>query len=155
MEFILQETDIFDEDIGRKFNEVIINNKDVFKSECDFKITVSFHVNLLTDERFQQFNIGDSGKRRGRTNTNKDKMYDVLSFQLDKVEQAAIENGIKVYSFKIQGDLLEAENLIKIEIVEDTSDSITSGRRKGKISEIIPNLRYTRELVTELVSTPI
>lgn len=148
----MQETDIFDEDIGRKFNEVLINNKDVFKSESDFRITVSFHVNLLTDIRFQQFNIGDSGKRSG--GTNKDKIYDVLSFQLEKLKQSAVENGIEVSSFTIQGDFLEAENLIKIEIIEDTSHSVASGRGKKvkrmKVTSIVPSLPYTRETVSEL-----
>lgn len=152
MEFFLQKTDIFDEDISRKFNEVIINNNDIFKSGSDYEITVSFHVDLLTDIRFQDFNIGDSGKRRG--GTNKDKIYDVLRFQLRKLEQSAVENGIEVSSFTIQGDLLEEEKLIKIEIIEDTSRSIASGKGKQekrmKVTSIIPSLPNTRETVSDL-----
>lgn len=150
MEFILQQTDIFDEEIGRKFNEVIINNRDVFNSESDFRITVSFHVNLLTDIRFQQFNIGDSGKRSG--DTKEDKINDVLRFQLEKIKQSAVENGIEVSSFTIQGDLLEEENLIKIEIIEDTSRSIASGKSKkenrGKVTSIIRSLPAVRKNIS-------
>ncbi|WP_164684715.1 hypothetical protein [Brevibacillus reuszeri] len=85
---------------------------------------------------------------------NKDKIYDELSFQLEKLKQTAVENGIEISSFTIQGDLLEAENLIKIEIIEDTSHIIASGRGKKnkrmKSSSIIPSLSYTRELLPTL-----
>lgn len=52
MEYILQETDIFDEDIATKFSDVIKTNQNKFIKGKSYNLTVSFHVNLLNDSRF-------------------------------------------------------------------------------------------------------
>lgn len=76
-----------------------------------------------------------------------------MSFQLKKLEQAMAENEIKVYSTTIQGDNLDDENIIKIEIQEDNSEPnyIEGGKNKKRleVSSIIPNISYTRGIVTK------
>ncbi|WP_083238793.1 hypothetical protein [Caloranaerobacter ferrireducens] len=151
MEYILQDTDIFDENIGEKFSRVIKNNKDVFIKGKNYSFIVSFHVNLLHDARFESFNIDAPSKINN--GERKDKIYDVMSFQLKKLEQVLEENGIEVYSTTIQGDNLKSENIIKIGIIEDTSEPSYSGRGKNrrriKVSSIIPSLPYTQEKISK------
>lgn len=77
-----------------------------------------------------------------------------MSFQLKKLEKVLEENDIEAYSTTIQGDNLESENIIKIEIVEDTSEPNYTGRGKNKkrmkVSSIIPSLPYTQENISTL-----
>lgn len=154
MEYILQDTDIFDEEITEKFNEFIINNKENFISENVYKFTVSFHVNLLKDNRFEKFNLPVPSKTSKKT--KKDKIYDVMSFQLENMANILNENGIEVYSTTIQGDYLESDNIIKIEISEDNFEYEFSGRRKikkrMKVSSIIPSLPFTQKIATKFAS---
>ena len=153
MEYILQNTDIFDEEIGLKFNEVI--KADSFINENVYRLTVSFHVNLLNDSRFEEFNISPSITNKG---SKKDKIYDVMSFQLKQFKQILIENGIEVYKTTIQGDYLEAENMIKIDISEDTSEPYYTGSGKSKkrikvnVSSIVPSRPYTQKTVSKLAT---
>lgn len=158
MEWVLDNTDIFDVEIDAKFNQLIQANKDNFIGGNVYTFTVSFDVNLLNDVRFEEFNI--PVPERTSIDTKKDKINNVLSFQLDKLIQVLIENDIEVRSTKIQGDVIEAENIIKIEINEDTSEpNLTSkgkkskrGINKYKISSIIPNLPKTQELMQYTIS---
>lgn len=154
MEYILENTDIFDEDITSKFSKVIKNDMHNFIKEKPYRLKVSFHVNLLNNIKFEKFNIEVPSKTsRG---TIKDKISDVMSFQLKRLEEILSENGIKVYSTAIQGDLLEKENIIKIEIIEDNAVPTYTGRGKNKqrlkVSCIIPSIAYTRETATKLAS---
>jgi hypothetical protein len=154
MEFILHNTDIFDEDIGAKFNKVVKTNKDSFTKGNVYELTVSFHVNLLNDTRFDELNI--QVKSKTNKGTRQDKVSDVMSYQLNKLEQILNENGIEVYSTTIQGDYLEEESIIKVEILEDKSkpDFIGRGKnkRRTKVSSIIPSMPNTIERMTKLAS---
>lgn len=130
MEYILQNTDIFDERLGLKFSEIIKEDLDNFINGTIYKIKVTFHVNLLKDFRVEIFDVPNPYPHR--TRNEKDKTGDVLSFQLDRIKQIITEKGIEFYSSSIQGDYLEAEDIMKIEISEDTSKPIFSGRGKNK-----------------------
>jgi hypothetical protein len=152
MEYILQNTDIFDEKIDQKLKEVIIDNKDAFTKGKTYISKVSFHVNLLDDQRFQEFNIPIPSKTN--KGTQKYKIYDVMSYQLKRMEQVLNENEIETYSTVVQGDYLNADNIIKIEILEDNSQASFTGRGKNKkrikVSTIVPSMPYTQENVTKL-----
>lgn len=154
MEYVLHNTDIFDEQIGEKFGKVIINNQNDFIKGTAYVFTVSFHLKLLQDKRFYQFDLPAS-KLVTRPN-KKDRIYAVMGFQLEKLEQVLQENGIEAYSTTIQGDTLDAEDIIKIKLLEDTSEPSFRGRgkkkKRTKVSCIVPSLPYTSGLVTELAS---
>ena len=49
------------------------------------------------------------------------------------IEQILTENGIESYLTKIQGDNLEAEDIIKIALSDDTSEPKFTGKGKNKI----------------------
>lgn len=61
-----------------------------------------------------------------------------------------------MYATTIQGDNLEKENIIKIEIVEKKLESNSMGKgknkKRGKIKSIVPSLPYTRENITKIAS---
>lgn len=61
-----------------------------------------------------------------------------------------------MYATTIQGDNLEKENIIKIEIVEEKLESNSMGKgknkKRGKIKSIVPSLPYTRENITKIAS---
>lgn len=153
MEYILENTNIFSEDIDTKFNEVIMISKDKFRKEKCYTFKASFHVNLLSDSRFQEFNVPD--RRKGSKETEKDKVYDVLSFQLRRLVKILQANDIESYSTTIQGEDLEDENIIKIEINEDTSEPSFVGRGKSKkrykISSIMPSRPYIEKTTAKLM----
>lgn len=149
MEFILRDTDIFDMTIDQKFKEIIVDNNDFFSNEYVYVLKVSFHVNLLNDPRFLEFNTPIQSKIKEIT--KKDKIYDVMDFQLKKIEAIFKETGIETYSTTIKGEKLEAENIIKIEISKDTSEPTFTGRGKNKkrmkVSCIIPSSSYIEETI--------
>jgi len=162
MEFILQNTDIFDEAIDEKFNNVIIANKDKLITGNIYKLIVSFHVNLLEDIRFEEFNIPPDPCIANLCKTNKiikkDKS-DVMSYQLNRMKHVLNKNGIIVYLSEIKGDIIESEDIIKIEIFDDNSEpNCTVKGKKNKrmhIINIVPNEPKTRETITKLASKAI
>jgi hypothetical protein len=157
MEYILKGTDIFDKEIDQKLEMVICKNKDDFIMGKVYRFTVSFNINLLNDSKFQEFEIPDQSKTRKKT--QKDKVSDVMSYQLERMKQVLEENGIESYSSTIQGDYLESDNIIKVEITEDTFEPAFSGRGKNKrrikVCSIIPSLPFTKETVSKFASDKI
>ena len=157
MEYILLNTDIFDNEIGAKFNEIIQTDRNKFDKEKIYKLTVSFHVNLLKDKRFEDFSVPPKPYKRNKV-SREEKIGDVLSYQLDKIRKILDENGIEANSTTIQGDDLEAEDIIKIEIYEDVREQKYIGkgknrrREKFKVSSIVPSKPGTQKLVSELAS---
>lgn len=155
MELILKDTNIFDDNIDEKLSQIIKSSRDEFNPGNTYKFTVSFEVKLLNDPRFEKFNVPEPSK--SSKGTRKDKIYDVLSFQLKKLENVLDENDIKVYSTTIQGEQLEVDNTVKIDFTEDNSNEQTTlgkgkNNKRPKISTVIPSLPYTKQNVTNLAS---
>lgn len=154
MEYILNDTDIFDEELDQKFGEILNKNKDVFEKEKTYVFKVSFHVNHLNSSKFQEFILPVPSKTS--KGTAKDKIYDVMSYQLKRMEEVLKQNEIESYSTTIQGDNLKKENIIRIEIYEDTSEPAYTGRGKSKgrakVSSIVPSLPYTQDNIAKHAS---
>lgn len=152
MEYILQNTDIFDEEIALKFSNAIKGTLDNYIDETAYKIEVTFHANLLKDIRVEIFDAPNPYPHHKRT--KKDKIYDVMSLQLKKLEKVLNENGIQLYNLHIQGDVIEAENIIKIDISEDISETNFMGRgkneRRMKVYSIMPSLPGFRKRVLDM-----
>lgn len=155
MELILKDTSIFDETIDEKLGRAIKSSKNKFSIESVYRFTVSFHVSLLNDPRFVEFNVLEPNK--SSKGTRKDKIYDVLGFQLKKLEKVLEKYEIEVYSTTIQGEQLEGLNTVKIIFTIDyLKEQLTLGKVKNnkrpKISTVIPSLPYTTQNVTNLAS---
>lgn len=155
MEYILQNTDLFDQEIGAKFNESIKADMDSYDKEKVYRLTVSFHVNLLKDLRMETFPVPEPPYKRKKV-TREDKMYDVMSFQLKSLREILDNNGIVTDSTTIQGDDLESADIIKIEITEDSKEQKYIGKGKNrrrerfKTNSIVPSKPGTQKLVSEL-----
>lgn len=112
-------------------------------------------MKLLNDPKFEEFEVPVRSNKKSK-GTEKGKIYDVMSFQLKKLEKVLEENSIIVNSTTIQGDNLEEENILKIEIHQDTANHNSSSRGKNvnrtKVSSVIPSLPYTRQNITTLAS---
>ncbi|WAG61799.1 hypothetical protein LL037_16565 [Clostridium estertheticum] len=111
-------------------------------------------MKLLDDTRFEGFNVPVPSKTN--KGTKKDEIYEVMSFQLRRLEKVLNENGAEVSSTTIQGEYLDSENIIKIVICEDTSERKFMGRGKSrksvKVSSIVPRMPFTQKNVTKLAS---
>lgn len=151
MEYRLYETDIFDEDIEIKVDQVIASDRSRYIKQQAYKLTVKFHVNLLHDIRFEQIYIPLTKTNKG---TREDKIGDFLGFQLDKVGQVLESNGIEAYSMSIEGDYLDSENMVMIDLHEDTSDPMFTGKGKNKkrmkTKSIMPSRPFIQEKVSQL-----
>lgn len=158
MEYVIPDSDIFDPILAEKFNAVFFNEPDLLKDKV-YKFTVKFHVDLIVDlTGFERFDLPLSEKPYKSKKVNeKDKMYEVLSFQLKQIEEILAKNNIEFYSSTIQGDQIESTQIIKIELVEDEKLADNSKKGKGKLSRgklrsVIPSIKYTQNLLAELQS---
>jgi hypothetical protein len=157
MEYVIQDSNILDPNLAEKFDAVIFNEADLFKEKV-YKFIVNFHVDLIIDlSGFELFDLPSSEKPYKRKKVDeKDKMYEVLSFQLKQLEKILAKNNIEFYSSTIQGDQIESTHIIKIELVEDETVPITTKKGKkfsrGKVSSIIPSIIYTQNLIAKLKS---
>ncbi|KUO66153.1 MAG: hypothetical protein APF84_12590 [Gracilibacter sp. BRH_c7a] len=151
MEYILN-TDLFDEDIGIKFKEIIEPDKEIFDKEKEYDFTASFHVNLLNDPRFDTFYVPKpSIFNKG---TKADIVHDVLSTQLNRLLLVLKEKEIKTNLTAIQGEKLETTDLIKIKITEDISGTIVNRKKKTrtKFQAITPNLHYAQQQIAKTLA---
>lgn len=151
MEYILDYTDIFDKNLDELFNQKLTLEVANFIPGKPYKLTVTFDVNLLHDERFDECLTPEPKKKYS---TRVDNIYVLLSYQLKKIEHVMKENGIVVYSTKIQGDEINNDRIIRIEIEEDFSEPMFHGRGKNKkrmgFSEIMPSRPYLNEVASKI-----
>ncbi|MBA2938195.1 hypothetical protein HZF08_07740 [Paenibacillus sp. CGMCC 1.16610] len=158
MEYILYNTDIFDPTLAEKFDAVILSELHQFADKKVYKFIASFHVeNLSNVSGFESFKLPPSNKVKTRNKSDgKDKMYEVLGFQLKQLEGVLLKNNIEFISTTIQGDRLESSQIIKIEIESDMPKSTASnnGRKQqfGRVSTVMPSKIYTENLVSKLAS---
>lgn len=159
MEYVLSNTDIFDPELSEKFATIVMIERHQFEVQKVYKFTASFHVDLIKElSSFNRFVLpaADQTINKRKKKDDKDKMYDVLSFQLKQLETVLIKNNIEFYSSSIQGEQLKSVTIIKLEIVEDLSKPKVNSKGKkqhrGKVSSVIPSLPYSQNLIAELSS---
>ena len=153
MEYILDSTDIFDENLDELFKQKLTSDITSFIPGKSYELTVTFHVNLLHDKRFDECVAPEP---RTKNSTRVDNINDWLSYQLKKLEQVMKDKAIEVYSTKIQGDELNNDQIIKIEIDEDASTPMFRGRGKNKkrmgVSVIMPSRPYISEVGSKFMA---
>jgi len=109
MEYILQNTDIFDEDIGVIFETVLIENLTEFEKGKVYKLTVSFLQDLTKDSEW-------------------------LHLQLDSIDQILKNNKIEVDTIVIEGNKTEIEKTVRIIMTEENSESFNKdGNKKERL----------------------
>lgn len=126
MEYILQDTDIFDAIIGDEFDKVLIETIDNYIAGTTYQLILSFDKNLLKTFALPL----KTTKMKNPKRELLDKMYDLLSCQLETVEKILEKNGIEIYLSTIQGEVLDNQKYVKIKVIEDASEPIFTNRNK-------------------------
>ncbi|MEV5024791.1 hypothetical protein [Paenibacillus sp. LPE1-1-1.1] len=101
MEFLLEDIDIFDLNLCNKIEENMILEGNQLNKEYEYRVTVSFHVELLKDSRFD--NVDVKVRKREKNETRKDKIYNLLDFQMDKIDKSLTHCGISIKNLSILG----------------------------------------------------
>lgn len=151
-EFILEDTDIFDLNIADELEDIILNIKNQLNKDKEYKVTVSFSVENLTDSRLDT--IIFETKKHIKNDTDEDKIKNLLSYQLDVIDKKLSELDINYTNIRITGERMDLNNSIKITFEEkeiQESNSVSNKNRKSilKVREIMPNLEYTKKLAEE------
>ncbi|OME49527.1 hypothetical protein BSK66_26585, partial [Paenibacillus odorifer] len=150
MEFILRDNDIFNVNLSEEVKNEIIPFFDSSPLDCTFHLTISFNVNLLNDTRMDLVDV--PLKKWEKNITRKDKIYNILHFQLEKIDKALCDSGLNILRATIQGEELEAINYIKIQLVEqDPSLNASKNKKKSKpmkVKSIVPSLSFTQDIVS-------
>jgi len=139
MEYTLQ-SNVFDEAITSKIE---INNNG-FSAGKFYNLAVFFHVQWVSDSRFQLDNP------RTKDTLNRDYIYEVLNGKLDSIEQFFASRGITIMRAAIIGDNLESTEIMIIEISEMPAEIIPTKSGKNnkpmKLRSIIPSKPYINEV---------
>ena len=148
VEFYLNETNVFDEALDRKVEDVILVNKDRFDKDKNYILEIGFNVEMLNDDRFKSFFLLYCNKPIKKED---DKIHEVLSWQLNKVCAALERQSIHSYSNTIQGIELNERDIIKIVLKEEAEkESVKERKRKRmKHNVIMPNRKAAQERMNQ------
>lgn len=151
MIFTIHDTDIFDNEMYIRLQKLLLEKIDEFSHDYTYILKVTFPVQLLSDSRIKYFNLPSKFENKNRK--AEDKIYDVMNYQLEKIEGVLKENNIETYSTYIQGDEIEVRT-IKIEIIEEGAKveikSKSKNKQRLKVSSIIPSLKSTQENISKV-----
>lgn len=154
VEFLFEDTDIFDLDINKKVEKNILLVNDQLSKEFEYSVEVSFNVELLKDLRFDKVDV--KVNEWNKNETRKDKIYNLLGFQLDSIGKAISNSGLQTKDMSIKGELLEVLNVIKVKI--EKKEPIQNKQKTKKKSKpltircIMPNEPYINDTVSKLAS---
>ncbi|ANY69725.1 hypothetical protein BBD42_26965 [Paenibacillus sp. BIHB 4019] len=155
MEILLEATDIFDLDISRKIEENMILVGDQLEKEPEYQLTVSFHVGLLDDARMDDIDVKIS--EREKNETKKDRINNLLRFQLTSIDNSLSQHGFNISYMSIRGEFLEAQNIIRVQLEkQETTHNSHDTKRKSKspmkIRSIMPSLPYIQDVTGKFAS---
>ncbi|MEJ9165303.1 hypothetical protein, partial [Paenibacillus graminis] len=104
MEYVLK-ADLFDYELVDKIFEAVLKEINQLEKESHYKIVISFHVDLLNEPRMDLVDV--PLEKWKKNESREDKIYNLLGFQLDKIDEAFSLNGLKIIHASIEGDQLE------------------------------------------------
>jgi hypothetical protein len=148
MEYIIENTNIFDYDLKSKISSVISAQLSGLDRKFTHRIDLSFDKLLLNDRRVDEFIIPDEYLPKylvGKILDREEKISQILSYQIKLVEEILEENNIQVYSAGIKGRILESVDIIRVEIIKDkeVEKKISKRNRPIKVHMIMPNEEAT------------
>ncbi|WP_025680882.1 hypothetical protein [Paenibacillus massiliensis] len=159
MEYVICETDILDPTLAQKIHESLIKNTHNLDKDKSYDLIVSFSVAVYNDPSgFENFVLPVVEHVNNRKKNNeKEKIYDVLNFQKKLIEDVFEENKIIIECSTLQGDNLNSEGIVVVELVEIPSENKISkdqGKRKRLrvVGNIFPNKPQTTALASQLYS---
>lgn len=146
--YTLNNTDIFDESINEKFREILSQDLIFYDKSKIYMLDVKFHVNLLYDVRFRNYVIKKPYANKKRKITIEDNIHELLSLQLDNIDNILEEAGLYAHTNAILGVQLEHENMIVIEVSEDKDHY----EKVGKVNTIMGSLPFFLENASKIAS---
>lgn len=152
-DYLLENTSIFDLDLDQRIKEAIDPSGDSFDAKGTYNLTLSYNLNTLRDQVLEIIDLPVEYIQR-TNDTTKDKMYNLLGFQLDKADKILTSSfKLNIVSAAIQGEELDGLYQMRVRISEVKGEPIKVKRGfNPKIITIVPSLPYTQDLVSKLAS---
>jgi hypothetical protein len=146
--------DLFDYELSDKLLEAVSPEINKLEKENYYELVISFHVDLLNDPRMDLVDV--PLKKWEKNDSRKDKIYNLLDFQLDKIDEALLENELQIINASIQGEQLEALEIIKFQIIKKEVEVSSYRKKKNpkpfKIRSVVPSLPFTQDTASKLAN---
>lgn len=153
MEYIFK-ADIFDLNLADLIFVAMQQNLNNLSKDAYYQLTMSFHVDLLNDFRMDFVNV--PLKKWEKSETRKEKIHQLLGFQLEELDKLLCNNGLNITIATIQGEKLKSQDNIKVQLsLQDKMESINKGRKTNKPIKamfVVPSLMFTQDTVSELAA---
>lgn len=145
---------IFDQHLSHKVSAAVRDRLPENNMKMYYAIEVIFDQDALRDlEKLRTFVI--ENPRPYEKDTVTDKIYDVLSQQLNKVEKVFTDLGYDISNAAITGEAINAQDTVELQLYEkEKKEYTTKGKvvRKMKVHSINPTAPFLREKSTKLLA---
>lgn len=109
---------------------------------------------MLNDSRMDYVDV--PLKKWETSKTREDKIYQLLGFQLGKIDELLCNNGLKVIRSTIQGEKLEFNDIIKVQLsLKEQKHNLSKNRKTNnplKVKSVVPCLPFTQGIVSDFAS---
>lgn len=144
MKFILKDSNIFDENLKDKFNDLIEENIDSLNKSTQYDLDVTFNVEMLDD--FIPIESPNNKKKKN------DPINEYLGTVIDSFKIILEEKDIAIINTRIMGNILD-KSMIVIEFKKHTGTNTPINTRAKqqilKTTVIAPNMPYTEETLSK------
>lgn len=156
MEYIVENTDIFDYGLKSRIANAVAEELTNIDKHFMYHINVVFNNALLNDIRVDEFVIPEEKLPlylRGKKLDHKEKLYNLLSYQIKLAEEILEECDIQVAGADIIGRKLERIVSINVEIKKDKEviDKSNKKNKHYKVVSVMPNEEYILETAAKFM----
>lgn len=150
------EAKIFNEDLAEKVVQALETDKPIVDPSMRFGLDIVFDKRAYQRAEFYQYPVKKEPKGpipRTEQEKRKQKIYDVLSDQLETVLNSLSQNGYTIRSSSIIGDNLE-EDVVWIILYQEEPSVIGKGKRQKEITtnSIMPDRPFLIENASKVLA---
>ncbi|MFF2907692.1 hypothetical protein [Paenibacillus sp. NPDC057934] len=152
MEYIFR-ADLFDVEFTEKVLEAALPYLNKLEKEHCYRLVISFNVDLLNDPRMDLVDVPLENFRQNES--RKDKIYNLLRFQINRIDEAFSGTGLELINASIQGEQLNDLDSIKLQLEKKDNTTLKSKKKNIKplkVTFIAPNLPYVQEIASDLAN---
>lgn len=153
MECVLK-ADLFDYELADKLHEAVLPKIIELEKENQYSLVISFHVDLLNDPRMDLVEV--PLEKWKKNDSREDKIYNLLGFQLDKIDEVFCGNGLEIIHASIEGEQLETPDIVKLQInnkeVELSNPRNKRNSKPLKLRTVMPNRPNHEKRVSKLAN---
>jgi hypothetical protein len=156
MKYTIENTNIFDYKLKSKISSAILGELSHIDKNFMYSINVIFNNMALNDIRVDEFVIPQEKLPqylRGKELNHKDKIYEILSYQIKLAEEIFEEHDVQIAGAGIIGRRLDSMDMINIEILKNKEaiKKITKRNRPMKVVSIMPNEEFTMDTIAKFM----